>query len=377
MGGRRTPRALAWAALAAQPAFVATWLIAGALEPHYDHLRQAVSELAARNAANPAIVSAGLALLGLSMLALAVALALVLPRRRALAVALFAATGVAILAAAALPADCGVTVDAHCHSLWLAGDLSWQHYAHGWSSLAEQLLIMLTPFAVARALWPGTAAAVALAAGAAGLAIAVASVVAYFAEGAADGLIQRADLAVVHVWVAIVAIGVLHATRGEAAPGELVRVPPRAFLATAWSGSGELVLRPFVLGRLVAQRFEAHRASTSISDRVWRIDDEAHFGAGRVERRHMFCEFVAEDRIRLTAGDLPDGLDVTLEPGGFRVAPFRMSYPIGPLPLIVRMVDRSRVEPDGTLVNSFDIQLVGLRVPLGRVTFRVRPATAA
>src|SRR5688500_15321921 len=85
VGGRDTERALAWAALVAQPAFVAGWLIAGALEPRYDHLRQGVSELAARNAENPAIVMTAMGLLGLSLMALGGAVGLTLPRRRILA----------------------------------------------------------------------------------------------------------------------------------------------------------------------------------------------------------------------------------------------------------------------------------------------------
>jgi hypothetical protein len=352
---------------------VATWVIAGALEPRYDHLRQGVSELAAGNAQHPAIVMAGIALLGLSLVALAAALGLTLPRRRALAAALFAGTGVALVVAALLRLDCAASIDAVCRIQWTEGDLSWQHYGHDIAGLTSQLLLLLTPFALARALWPGTAAATALVAGAAGLVIAAASFALFFVDGVAGGLVQRADLVVLHVWVAIVAIGVLHATRAPPRLGELIRVRPRDFLASAWTGSGELVLRPFFLGRPFAQRFEARRRSTWISDRVWRIDDEAHFGGGRVEHRHMFCEFTADDRVHLTAGDLPDGVEVALEADGFRFTPFRMAYPIGPLPLMVRLVDRSRVEPDGTFVNSFDIQTVGIHVPVARVTFRVRP----
>jgi hypothetical protein len=376
VAGRSAARTLVWATFAGQAAFVVSWIVAGALEPHYTHVLQGVSELAARNAAHPWIVTAGIAVLGLSLLALAGALALMLPHRRALPVALFALTGVAMLAAAAFPLDCGFGVDHHCRALWRAGELSWREDAHIWADVASQFALLATPFALARALWPGTPAAVALHAGAVGVLIAAASTVAFGVQGAAGGLIQRADLAVLHVWVLIVGGAVLWATRapGRRAEAPLIPMRPREFFARSWTGEGELVLRPLWLGRFFRQRVEARRESISISERVWRIDDEAHFGGGRFERRRMYCEFVADDHVRLTATDLIDGADVWLEPEGFRLAEFRMAWPIGPLPVIVRCVDRSYFEDDGTFVNTMDLYSLGPRIPLARVTFRMRPS---
>jgi hypothetical protein len=149
---------------------------------------------------------------------------------------------------------------------------------------------------------------------------------------------------------------------------------PREILSRSWTGEGELVLRPLFLGRLIAQRVEASRTSTWISDRVWRIDDEAHFGGGRFERRHMFCEFVSDDHVRLTANDLLDGANVWLEEGGFRLSEWRMAWAVGPLPVIVRCVDCSRIEDDGMFVNQIEVLSPGPRIPLARVTFRMRPA---
>jgi hypothetical protein len=147
---------------------------------------------------------------------------------------------------------------------------------------------------------------------------------------------------------------------------------PREFFAQSWTGEGEFVLRPFLLGRLLTQRVEARRESTWISDYVWRIDDESHFGGGHFERRTMYCEMVDDDQIRITATDLLDGVDVWLEEAGFRLADWRMAWPIGPLPVIVRCRDRSYFEPDGTFVNVIDLHSLVLAVPLARVTFRMR-----
>jgi hypothetical protein len=373
VAGRSTARALVWVAFAAYALFVISWIVAGALEPHYSHLEQGVSELAARDAQHRWIVTAGIAATAVSFGAVGAALALTIPRRRTLPVALFAGAALAAALSAAFPLDCGMALDRHCEDLWHAGRLSWQHDGHLWASLAGQLLLMLTPFALARSLWPGTAAATALVAGVAGVAISVATTVAYFVPRAADGLIQRASLAVLLAWIVIVGVGILYATKRSREPGALVPVRPRDFFARSWSGHGDLVLRPFFLGRFLTQRFEASRESVPLSDEVWRIDDEARFGGGHVERRRMYAELVSGDHVRVSADDMLDGADVWLEEGGFRIGEFRVAWPIGPLPVVLRCVDRSYVEADGTLVLRVDACTLGPRIPLARATFRVRP----
>jgi hypothetical protein len=366
-----------WLAFGCQAAFFASWLVAGALEPHYSHVEQGVSELAGRQAEYPGIVAVGIVAGGLSLIALASALPAALERRRALPVALFATAGLALLLAGVFPVDCGLSLDARCKALSDAGSLSWHHYAHLWLGLVETVALCLTPFALARALWPGTAAAALLPCGAAGLAIAAASFAGYGVHGAADGLIQRAGLVVVLIWILIVGGRILWATRGEPRKSDLIPMRPREFLARSWTGEGELVLRPFFLGRFFAQRVEARRESVWISERVFRIDDEAYFGSGRFERRSMYCEFVSEDHVRLTADDLIDGADVWLEPEGFRLSEFRMAWPVGPLPVIVRCVDRSYFEDDGMFVNTIDLYSLGPRIPVARVTFRMRSSETA
>jgi hypothetical protein len=189
----------------------------------------------------------------------------------------------------------------------------------------------------------------------------------------AQGLVQRAGLGLMHLWFLIVCVGILYATRGPARRSDLIPVRPRDFLARSWSGHGQVVLRPLAIGRFFPQRLDARRTATWLSDRVWRFEDEARFGESRVERRQMYCEFVSDDHVRVTAGDLPDGVDVWLEEGGYRVADFRIAYSIGPLPFLVRCHERSRVESDGTLVNEFDVFTIGIPIPLARVTFRVKP----
>jgi hypothetical protein len=259
-----------------------------------------------------------------------------------------------------------------CHALWKAGKLSADTDAHLWAGLAGHALLLLTPFALARALWPGTVAAAALGAGVWGVAVTLIALP-LAGNDAAAGLVERGELAVFHLWVLIVGIGVLYATRGPARRSHLIGLRPRDFFARDWEGEGELVLRPLALGRLFAQRLKAERRATWLSERAWRIDDVARFARGHEERRQMYCEFLADDHVRITGGDMPDGADAWIEQGGYRVDDFRVAWPIGPLPMLVRCRDRSYLERDGAFVNEFDVSAAGIPIPLARVTFRMRP----
>jgi hypothetical protein len=237
----------------------------------------------------------------------------------------------------------------------------------------SRVLLALTPFALARALWPGPVAPFSFMAGVIGIGIGVVTFFLYGDDSAGDGLIQRFEFAVLHLWVLIVAGGILYALRRPRAPGQLVRLRPRDFFSSEWSGEGTLVARPFFLWRRWARPFEAHRRSTFVSDRLVRFDDEARFTATRVRRRRTYCEFVSEDRIEVTAGDLPEGAVVDIEDDGYRVTPFRMDFPIGPLSFPIRVHDVSHVEPDGTVFNTFEARSLVFGLRLARLTFKVRP----
>jgi hypothetical protein len=283
---------------------------------------------------------------------------------------------VTIAAAGPLNLDCGLSSSA-CKDAFDAGRYSWHESAHLWLDLIGQTLIVATPFALARALRPSPVGAAALGCGMFGIAFGVVSWFAYDDPGeGVNGIVQRVGFLTVHSWVLIVAVGILWATRAAPKPGRLIPLRPRDFMSGEWSGEGEVVMRPFFIGRRFAGRFRAHRVTRSISETVWLFDDRVDFGDGREMRRRTFLEFGSDGHGRLTAADLPDGADVWFEPGGYRIAPFRMAFPIGPAPVHVEVVDSSHIEPDGTFVNCYDARALVTGIPLARTTFRVRPVTA-
>jgi hypothetical protein len=50
-----------------------------------------------------------------------------------------------------------------------------------------------------------------------------------------------------------------------------------------------------------------------------------------------------------------------------------MAFPIGPVPVYIRVRDVSYFEEDGTFANVFEARSPILGLPVARVVFRVRP----
>jgi hypothetical protein len=365
-------RALAWLALAALLVFNASWIVAGALEPGYSHLRQPFSELGAADAAHPWIVNTGLVLLGLSIAALGPALLAVLPRRRAARVTavLFVVAGAAFALEGVFQLDCGLS-QGSCVDRWHAGELSWHHGAHLWVGLVFDLAFVATPFAIARSLWPRPTGQLALGSGVTGLVILAAVLTIERPETATAGLVQRLGFGIACLWVLIVAVGVLHTTRSEPTPGPLTPLRPREFFQGVWAGPGELVPWPFFFWRRFPLRFHARREFTWFSDEAWQMDDVATFRSGWVEHRRRIFQLVAPDRFHITADDAPDGADFLLEEGGYRLTPYKFVVPIGPLRFVLRCRDEHRLTEDGTLVDTMKLRWHGL--PVARITIHARP----
>jgi len=147
-------RRLAIGSIATQAIWLAIVVAGGLLEPGYSMVRDAVSVLGARDAAHPWIFDVGVAIWGVGFLLAALALLLDSPPslhgpRRWLGPGLIAFTGLAqILDGFPFPADCRWTIDATCRARELAGELSWQHYAHGITYFFGAIALQLSVFAM-------------------------------------------------------------------------------------------------------------------------------------------------------------------------------------------------------------------------------------
>jgi hypothetical protein len=353
--------------------FFAGWLIAGALQPGYSAADSFISELAAKDASHPWLVIAGLAANGLSLLALAGGIRLALPRAR-LAVALFAVAALGLVAAAVLRLDCSATASAACEAAVRSGGVSWTHLAHLWAGDLAQLALVLTPFALARALWSRPAGVLALAAGVAGVLIAIVLAALSWDLGEGAGYAQRLGTLVVLQWVAIVAAGLLTAARRRA--GVLPLTPMRAgrFFQRHWTGGGELVLRPLWLWRRFPMRFTAVRELDFYSDELFVFHDRAEFERGYVHDERRYCRMRGDDRIEVAAPDLPDGAVVRLEEDGYRIEPYTLLARAGPVALTLETLDTHRIDGE-TLIDTIDLRWLGILV--GRMMIRMDPTSPA
>ncbi len=128
---------------------------------------------------------------------------------------LIALTGLAqILAGFPFPADCCTTIDAGCEARELAGEVSWQHVAHGWTYFLGAIALLLSVFAMAWGVrgdgrW-GRADLLAAAAGLLGIVIFAGL---FFILGDYEdgryGLVQRLALAAGGGWVFLLSLGLL------------------------------------------------------------------------------------------------------------------------------------------------------------------------
>jgi hypothetical protein len=212
-----TIRRFAIATLVGQLIWLVFIFVGGLWEPGYSEIRDAVSFLGARDAAGPWVFDTVVAISGLSLFALAGALVLDAPRglRGRLGPALIALTGLAqILDGFPFPADCRRTIDAGCHAREVAGELSWQHYAHGWAYFFGGAALLLSVFAMA---WrfrgdPRWGRADVLAFGAGIVAVPIFSGLFFFSDkglGGHYGLAQRFALVSAIAWVSALALALL------------------------------------------------------------------------------------------------------------------------------------------------------------------------
>jgi GrpB-like predicted nucleotidyltransferase (UPF0157 family) len=145
----------------------------------------------------------------------------------------------------------------------------------------------------------------------------------------------------------------------------------RELFAEPWEGEGR-IWRPWWLRLLpLPGTFRFRSEIVNATDGAWDVLDTTVFPDGSEQRRRMHCRRLADDRLWLTAEDMPVGAEVRPRANGFDFSPYVIRTPVlGRLRLPLRYLDSVELMPDGTMVDSIELRL--LRICVGRVRLVLR-----
>jgi hypothetical protein len=235
-----------------------------------------------------------------------------------------------------------------------------------WLLVAASVALLVTPFAIARALWPKPVGVVALGAGAFGLAVGAAGAGAYVV-GVPGGIAQSLELLAGQLWVLLVARGIRYGTRAGLQTAPLTPVRSREMFAASWMGEGAFAAWPPLVGRFIRADFKLSRTTTFLSEEMWMFDDVAEFPGGTVLTQRLICTLEPTGRIHVTSDVVPGGCEVLLEERGYRLTPYRYLIELGPMKLTFRYREEHRLQPDGSLRSTIKARWLGL--PIGTTTW--------
>ena len=104
------------------------------------------------------------------------------------------------------------------------------------------------------------------------------------------------------------------------------------------------------------------RRSIPVGDDIWKVEDVTEFEDGRSIVRRYYCELVEPTRVHVTGDDMPDGAELRLEEGGYRIAPYRLAVPVGPVRFTLRCRDSATPLPGGGVHGRIEMSWLGLPV---------------
>ena len=127
------------------------------------------------------------------------------------------------------------------------------------------------------------------------------------------------------------------------------------------------------------RRFPLHidfrREARWLNEEAWVFTDTTTFATGFSIVRPMVCTIEDGTRVRVVADDMPGGAELNLTEGGYRVRPYRFSYPLGPVRFTFTCHDRVRENADGSLDWTIVFRWLGL--PMVRLSGTVSPVEEA
>jgi hypothetical protein len=139
----------------------------------------------------------------------------------------------------------------------------------------------------------------------------------------------------------------------------------REFFSGAWSGTGELIPSWWLRWFCPRESIRFSSETVWLTDIIWVVRDRFEFSSGRVLERKMFCELTAQDRIHVTADDMPSGADIVLTQNGFAFTPYRALAAYRRSRFEFRCFDECRLDADGRVHDR--IRMSWHSVPVGQI----------
>jgi hypothetical protein len=145
------------------------------------------------------------------------------------------------------------------------------------------------------------------------------------------------------------------------------------FFAQTWQGDGELALRGPLARLPGARHFTFRSFTTVVSQDFWIVHDETRWEDGRIELRDGLCRRIDQTTLRMTYDDMLGGTEIRLRPDGYDLGPYTMLVAAPGLPLWfpVRCSDSCRLKPNGSLIDTIELAILGVRI--GRQIMHLEP----
>ncbi len=152
---------------------------------------------------------------------------------------------------------------------------------------------------------------------------------------------------------------------------KITPLEPRKFFSGIWRGEGELI--PSRLNSLFIPKEQIRFQSRPIwlSETTWRVEESFEFSSGKTIRRKMFAELVADDKVHITADDMPQGADIFLYEKGFSFTPYYILGDFGGRKWKLRCLDENKIDDDEIVHDKIEMFYFGVRVAEMRLTVTI------
>jgi hypothetical protein len=150
----------------------------------------------------------------------------------------------------------------------------------------------------------------------------------------------------------------------------------REVFSRPWEGEATISKPWWLRWFPVPSRFRFRTEVANVTPAGWDIHDTTSFPGGATTRRTMRCEPIGRGRLRLSAGDMPGGAEITVTPDGFRFTPYTIATPVlGRIRVPLRYLDEVRLETETSLLDTIEIHFLGVRV--ATITMRLHRLDAS